>query len=162
MYGAQATGCNPIIHTVKTDAFKVKPIRNPNTIAKSLAIGDPADGYFASQLIRETGGWGEDVDDEAIVDGMRLLAETEGIWAETAGGVTVAVAQKLIEQGRIDRDGSTVLCITGNGLKTQEALIGRIARPVVIKPSLDAFEALVDDRVGVFAHEPVAAAAGVL
>ena len=128
MFGAQATGCNPISATVKTGASKVKPIRNPDTIAKSLAIGDPADGYFASQLIRETGGWSEDVDDEAIIDAMKLLAETEGIWAETAGGVTLAVAQKLIEQGRIDRDGSTVLCITGNGLKTQEALLGKLAQ----------------------------------
>jgi threonine synthase len=143
MFGAQATGCNPISNTVKTDSLRVKPIRNPNTIAKSLAIGDPADGYFASQLIRDTGGWSEDVDDDAIVDSMRLLAETEGIWAETAGGVTVAVARKLIAQGKIDRDGSTVLCITGNGLKTQEALIDKIARPVVIKPSLAEFEALV-------------------
>jgi threonine synthase len=74
----QATGCNPISNTVKTDALKVKPIRNPDTIAKSLAIGDPADGYFASRLVRETGGWSEDVDDEAIVRGMKLLAETEG------------------------------------------------------------------------------------
>ena len=121
IHGAQATGCNPISATVKTGANKVKPVRNPQTIAKSLAIGDPADGYFASQLIRETGGWSEDVDDDAIIDAMRLLAETEGIWAETAGGVTLAVAQKLIEQGRIDRDESIVVCITGNGLKTQEA-----------------------------------------
>lgn len=147
MHGAQATGCNPITHTVKTEALKVKPVRNPDTIAKSLAIGDPADGYFASQLIRETGGWGEDVDDDAIVAGMQLLAETEGIWAETAGGVTVAVARKLIEQGRIDRDACTVLCITGNGLKTQEALAGKIARPVVIKPTLAEFEALVEAGV---------------
>jgi threonine synthase len=146
IFGAQATGCNPISNTVKTDAFKVKPVRNPNTIAKSLAIGDPADGFFASKLIRETGGWAEDVDDDAIVAGMRLLAETEGIFAETAGGVTLAVAQKLIEQGKIDRDGSTVLCITGNGLKTQEALLGRIAKPVVIKPTLEEFEALVEGR----------------
>ena len=144
MFGAQATGCNPITTTVKTDAFKVKPIRDPQTIAKSLAIGDPADGYFASKLMRETGGWGEDVCDDEIVDGMRLLAETEGIFAETAGGVTVAVARKLIAQGRIDRDGSTVLCVTGNGLKTQEALMDRIARPVVIKPTLAEFEALVE------------------
>ena len=143
LFGAQATGCNPITNTVKTEASKVKPVRNPDTIAKSLAIGDPADGFFASQLIRETGGWGEDVDDDAIIDGMRLLAETEGIFTETAGGVTVAVAKKLIQQGKIDRDGSTVLCITGNGLKTQEALIGRIAKPTVIKPSLEEFEALV-------------------
>ena len=128
MHGAQATGCNPISATVKTGANKVKPVRNPQTIAKSLAIGDPADGYFASQLIRETGGWSEDVDDEAIIDAMKLLAETEGIWTETAGGVTLAVAQKLIEQGRIDRDESIVLCITGNGLKTQEALLERDAQ----------------------------------
>jgi threonine synthase len=147
MYGAQAAGCNPISATVKSGASKVRPIRNPATIAKSLAIGDPADGYFASQLIRETGGWSEDVDDQDIVDGMTLLAETEGIWAETAGGVTVAVARKLIEQGKIDRDGSTVLCITGNGLKTQEALCDRIARPVVIEPSLEAFEALVESHI---------------
>ena len=122
IHGAQATGCNPISATVKTGANKVKPVRNPQTIAKSLAIGDPADGYFASQLIRETGGWSEDVDDDAIIDAMKLLAETEGIWTETAGGVTLAVAQKLIEQGRIDRDESIVVCITGNGLKTQEAV----------------------------------------
>ncbi len=143
MYGAQATGCNPISNTVKTDAMKVKPVRNPNTIAKSLAIGDPADGYFASQLIRDSGGWSEDVDDEAIVNAMKLLAETEGVWAETAGGVTLAVAQKLIAQGKIDRNGSTVLCITGNGLKTQEALIGKIAQPIVIKPNMAEFEALI-------------------
>ncbi|MBV8075806.1 MAG: threonine synthase [Planctomycetaceae bacterium] len=154
MFGAQATGCNPITNTVKTAATKVKPVRNPDTIAKSLAIGDPADGFFASQLIRQTGGWSEDVDDDAIVDAMRLLAETEGVWAETAGGVTVAVAQKLIEQGKIDRNGSTVLCITGNGLKTQEALIGKIARPVVIKPTMEAFESLVE------AEAPALAAAG--
>jgi threonine synthase len=148
MHGAQATGCNPITHTVKTEALKVRPVRNPNTIAKSLAIGDPADGYFASQLIRDTGGWGEDVDDDAIVAGMKLLAETEGVWAETAGGVTVAVAQKLIEQGKIDRDACTVLCITGNGLKTQEALAGKVAKPVVIKPTLAEFEALVEAGAG--------------
>jgi threonine synthase len=154
MFGAQATGCNPISNTVKTDALKVKPVRNPCTIAKSLAIGDPADGYFASQLIRDTGGWSEDVDDDAIVDAMKLLAETEGIWAETAGGVTLAVAQKLIEQGRIDRDGSTVLCITGNGLKTQEALTGKVARPVVIKPTMAEFAALVDAQAGALTAGP--------
>lgn len=143
MFGAQATGCNPITNATKTEAFKVKPVRNPNTIAKSLAIGDPADGYFASRMLVETGGWGEDVTDDEIVEGMKLLAETEGIFGETAAGVTVAVARKLIEQGRIDRDGSTVLCVTGNGLKTQEALHGKVEAPVVIKPTLEDFEALV-------------------
>jgi threonine synthase len=127
---------------VKTNSNKVKPVRNPDTIAKSLAIGDPADGYFASQLIRSTGGWSEDVNDDEIVDGMRLLAETEGIWAETAGGVTLAVARKLIEQGHLHRDESIVLAITGNGLKTQEALIDRIAKPQVIRPTLDDFKSL--------------------
>ena len=144
VHGAQATGCNPISATVKTGAFKVKPVRNPQTIAKSLAIGDPADGYFASQLIRDTGGWSEDVDDDAIIDAMKLLAETEGIWTETAGGVTLAVAQKLIEQGRIDRDESIVICITGNGLKTQEALFERVPKPIVIKPTLENFEAVLE------------------
>ncbi len=154
MFGAQATGCNPITGAVKTEAKKVKPVRNPDTIAKSLAIGDPADGYFASTLIRETGGWGEDVNDDEIVEAMLLLAETEGIFTETAGGVTVAVARKLIEQGKIDRDASTVLCITGNGLKTQEALADRIAKPVVIRPTLEEFEALVSSE------EPALAGAG--
>ncbi len=129
---------------VKTGGTKVKPVRNPQTIAKSLAIGDPADGFFASRLIQETGGWSEDVDDDAIIDAMRLLAETEGIWAETAGGVTLAVAQKLIEQGRIGRDDSIVICITGNGLKTQEPLLERMPRPVVIKPTMEEFEALLE------------------
>jgi len=158
MFGAQATGCNPISATVKSGSSRVKPIRHPDTIAKSLAIGDPADGYFASKLIGETGGWSEDVDDEAIVDAMTLLAETEGIWAETAGGVTLAVAMKLIAQGKIDRDGSTVLCITGNGLKTQEALIGKLARPVVIEPTLEAFE----NEVESYAPSPLVSAGGVL
>ncbi|MHB1560711.1 MAG: threonine synthase [Isosphaeraceae bacterium] len=144
MHGAQATGCNPISATVRSGSGKVRPVRNPQTIAKSLAIGDPADGYFASKLIVETGGWSEDVEDEAILDAMELLAETEGIWAETAGGVTLAVAQKLIDQGRIGRDESIVLCITGNGLKTQEPLLERMRRPVVIQPSLEEFEALLE------------------
>ncbi|WP_337173924.1 threonine synthase [Paludisphaera sp.] len=158
MFGAQAAGCNPIANAVKTGAAKVRPIREPDTIAKSLAIGDPADGWFASKLIRETGGWSEDVSDEAIVDAMRLLAETEGIWAETAGGVTLAVARKLIEEGKIDRDGSTVLCVTGNGLKTQEALVERLPRPVVIKPTLEDFESLVDQGAEAFDQAPFAAA----
>ena len=110
MYGAQATGCNPISDTVKTDAANgTSRSASPNTIAKSLAIGDPADGYFASKLIRETGGWGEDVDDDEIVDGMRLLAETEGIFAETAGGVTVAVPASSSSRARSPRRASRPL-----------------------------------------------------
>jgi threonine synthase len=144
LHGAQATGCNPISATVKAGASKVRPIRNPQTIAKSLAIGDPADGYFASQLIQSTGGWSEDVDDDAIIGAMKLLAETEGIWTETAGGVTLAVTQKLLNQGRIDRDDSIVVCITGNGLKTQEPLLERMPKPVVIKPTLEDFHAVLE------------------
>src|SRR3954451_6518625 len=100
MHGAQATGCNPISDAVKNGRETHRPVRKPNTIAKSLAIGDPADGYFAAKLIRDSGGWAEDVTDEEIVEGMTLLARTEGVFAETAGGTTLAVARKLIEQGR--------------------------------------------------------------
>jgi threonine synthase len=143
MYGAQAAGCNPIADAVKTGKEQHRPVRKPNTIAKSLAIGDPADGYFAARLIRETGGWAEDVTDDEIRDGMALLAKTEGIFAETAGGVTVAVAKKLIEQGRIPANEELVLCVTGNGLKTQDAVADVLEEPAVIRPSLDAFDAVV-------------------
>jgi threonine synthase len=142
MHGAQATGCNPISDAVKTGKDSHRPIRKPNTIAKSLAIGDPADGYFAAKLIRDTGGWAEDATDDEIRDGITLLAETEGIFAETAGGVTVAVARKLIEQSRIPRNEEIVLCITGNGLKTQDAIVESVEAPAIIEPSLESFEAL--------------------
>lgn len=142
MYGAQATGCNPITDAVKTNRERHKPIRKPNTICKSLAIGDPADGYYAAKLIRETGGWAEDVTDDEIIEGMTLLARTEGIFAETAGGTTVAVTRKLIEQGKLPRDEEIVICITGNGLKTMDALYEAIEPPVQIKPSFPEFESL--------------------
>lgn len=121
MYGAQATGCNPIANAVKRASRDILPVK-PDTIAKSLAIGNPADGYYAAGVIDETGGWAEDVTDEEIRAGIRLIAETEGIFTETAGGVTVAVTKKLIEQGRIDPDELTVIAITGNGLKTIDAV----------------------------------------
>ena len=115
MWGAQATGCNPISDCVKSNRERHKPVRKPDTICKSLAIGDPADGYFAAKLLRDTGGWAEDVTDDEIVDGMLLLARTEGVFAETAGGTTVAVARKLIEQGRLPRTrrSSSVSRVTG-------------------------------------------------
>lgn len=149
MYGAQATGCNPITNAVKTGRERHKPVRKPNTICKSLAIGDPADGYFAAKLIRETGGWAEDVSDDEIIEGMTLLARTEGIFAETAGGTTVAVAKKLIEQGKLPRNEEIVLCITGNGLKTMDALYEAVEQPVQIKPALAEFEALHGGREAV-------------
>src|SRR5262249_2057345 len=143
-YGPQATGCNPITDAVKNGREQHKPVRKPNTIAKSLAIGDPADGFFAAKLIRETGGWAEDVSDAEISESMALLARTEGIFAETAGGVTVAVTRKLIEQGRIPRDEEIVIAITGNGLKTQDAVVGCLQEPASINPTLTDFAPLVE------------------
>ena len=137
VYGAQATGCNPIAEAVKRGARDIRPVK-PATIAKSLAIGNPADGYLAAGVIARSGGWADDVTDAEIVTGIRLLAETEGIFTETAGGVTVAVTRKLVEQARIKPDELTVIAITGNGLKTQEAV--ELARPVVIEPRLKQFE----------------------
>lgn len=144
-FGAQATGCNPISGSVKENRERHKPVRKPDTICKSLAIGDPADGYFAAKMIRETGGWAEDVCDDEIRECMALLASTEGVFAETAGGVTVAVARKLAKQGRLHKDGDTVLCITGNGLKTQDAVAEVLAEPALINPQLGEFQALLTD-----------------
>jgi threonine synthase len=146
IHGAQATGCSPISAAQKSGLDFFKPVK-PNTIAKSLAIGTPADGFYALKVMRETGGAAEDVTDEEIRDSIRLLAETEGIFAETAGGVTVGVAKKLIASGKIPRDDSAVLCITGNGLKTLDAVDGHVGRPREIKPSLREFEALVANEV---------------
>ena len=137
VYGAQATGCNPIVDAVKRASRDIRPVK-PATIAKSLAIGNPADGYLAAGVIQQSGGHAEDVSDEEIVAGIRLLAEAEGVFTETAGGVTVAVTKKLVEQGRIASSDLTVIAITGNGLKTQEAI--QLAPPVVIEPRITQFE----------------------
>ena len=144
IHGAQATGCNPISDMVKRGLEQHKPVRKPNTIAKSLAIGDPADGFFASKVIRESGGWAEDASDAEIAESMAQLGRTEGIFAETAGGVTLAVTKKLIAQGKINRDEEVVICITGNGLKTQDAVAGLLEEPAVINPALEEFEPLVE------------------
>lgn len=140
VHGAQATGCAPISHAMQRGTDIVKPVPKPDTIAKSLAIGTPADGYYAIHAMRQTGGFAEDVTDEEVVEGIKLLADHEGIFAETAGGVTVACARKLIEAGKIPRDEEAVLCITGHGLKTQEAIAGKCGAPRLIKPSLREFE----------------------
>jgi threonine synthase len=140
VHGAQATGCAPISHAMKKGTDIVKPVPKPDTIAKSLAIGTPADGYYAIHAMKSSGGSSEDCTDEEVVEGIKLLAESEGIFAETAGGVTVACARKLIETGKIPRDEEVVLCITGHGLKTQEAVIGKCGEPRLIKPSLKEFE----------------------
>jgi len=141
-YGAQAKGCSPITTALKNDWEIYKPVKDPQTIAKSLAIGNPADGFYALEVMREYGAWGEDATDDEIVEGIKLLAETEGIFTETAGGVTVAVAKKLIKQGIIPRNELTVLAITGNGLKTQESIAGKVSEPVLIEPNLEDFQDL--------------------
>ncbi|HEX4264851.1 MAG TPA: threonine synthase [Verrucomicrobiae bacterium] len=145
LHGAQAEGCSPISAAHKAGRDFFKPVK-PNTIAKSLAIGTPADGFYALKVMKETGGTAEDVTDEEIRSAIQLLAETEGIFAETAGGVTVGVARKLIGNGTIGRQDSAVLCITGNGLKTLDAVDGYIGKPREIKPSLREFEALVAEE----------------
>jgi threonine synthase len=143
VHGAQATGCNPITAAVKAGEEIFTPVK-PDTIARSIAIGNPADGFYAIETIHRTGGWGEDATDEEIVEAMKLLAETEGIFTETAGGVTLAVTKKLIEQGRIPRDESVVVSITGNGLKTQEALDGALRERAVIEAKMDDFDAVLE------------------
>src|SRR5688572_5915425 len=137
LYGAQAEGCNPIVDAVRRKSIDIRPVK-PNTIAKSLAIGNPADGYYASGFIQQTGGWADDATDAEISAGIQLLAENEGIYTETAGGVAIAVTKKLAEQGLIDRKGITVVAITGNGLKTPEAV--SLEAPEVIEPKIEAFE----------------------
>jgi threonine synthase len=147
IHGAQAAGCGPISAAMKQGTDIVKPVAKPETIVKSLAIGTPADGYYAIHSMRATGGFAEDCTDDEVIAGIRLLAETEGIFAETAGGVTVACAKKLIETGKIPRGESVVLCITGHGLKTAEAIQNKCGEPRLIKPSLREFEKMLGDEL---------------
>jgi threonine synthase len=149
-FGAQATGCSPISDCVKNAKDEIDP-QKPSTIARSLAIGNPADGLYATRAIRSSGGWSEDVSDVEIVTSMELLATTEGIFGETAAGVTVGCAKSLIEQGRIRPDEETVLCVTGNGLKTTDALAGRYAIEDAIEPRLAAFEKYIGQAMAVSA-----------
>jgi threonine synthase len=145
MFGAQAAGCSPIVQAFERGDHEIRPVR-PNTVAKSLAIGNPADGYFASKLIMSTGGIAASVTDEELVDGIRLLAESEGVFAETAGGVSVAVAKKLAERGLLPTGGTTVVAITGNGLKTAEAVESTLKSSFSIGAKFSAFRALVEER----------------
>ncbi|WP_188197596.1 threonine synthase [Nonomuraea sp. SYSU D8015] len=143
IFGAQAAGCSPVSAAFKAGHDVVQPVK-PDTIAKSLAIGNPADGPYVLDIARRTGGAVEDVTDAEIVAAIKLLASTEGVFAETAGGVTVGVLKKLVETGRLDPEAETVVLNTGDGLKTLDAITGDSARPTaVIRPSLDAFRAAV-------------------
>jgi len=145
-FGAQATGCSPISSAVKRGLARFEP-QKPDTIARSLAIGNPADGPFAIKQIRDSGGWAEDISDLEIIAAIKLLAETEGIFTETAGGVTAGVTEKLIREGRILSGDTTVVCITGNGLKTTDAVAAEFPPAEAIAPRLDAFEALLDNQL---------------
>jgi threonine synthase len=136
--GAQATGCSPVATAWLDGSDTIRPVK-PHTIAKSLAIGNPADGYFALDAVRQTGGGFAAVNDEEVVDGIRLLARTEGIFAETAGGVTIATLKRLTEQGIVRPDERVVVYVTGHGLKTLEAVSPHVGPTAVIAPSLDAF-----------------------
>ena len=141
IHGAQAAGCAPIIDMVLENRDQVKPVKTPTSIAKSLAIGNPADGFYARQTIVGSGGWAAKPDDTEIVAAMRLLAETEGIFTETAGGVTLGAALRLIESGHIGKDdGPVVISVTGNGMKTQDPLVGELPEPQLIGPRLSDFD----------------------
>jgi threonine synthase len=141
IYSAQASGCAPIIDALHKGTDLVSPVK-PNTIASSIAIGNPADGYYVIQAVRESGGWGESVSDAEIIEGIKLLARTEGIFTEPAGGTEVAVAKKLIETGRIPDDESIVISITGNGYKTLETVAAAVEAPYSIDATLENFDQL--------------------
>jgi len=145
MYAAQAAGCAPVVRAIESGAEYPEPVR-PDTIAKSIAIGNPADGYQVVRSIRSTGGTGAAVADDEIVQAIRLLAETEGIFTEPAGGTTVAAAIDLINRGIIPRDEPAVICVTGNGYKTTEVVAGRLAEPVRLSRRFNDFEAWVESR----------------
>ena len=157
-FGAQATGCSPISTAVKTGSSEIEP-QKPNTIARSLAIGNPADGHYAIKTIKNSGGWIEDISDPEVVDSIRLLAESEGIFTETAGGVTVGCAGKLYRQDRILPEETTVLCITGNGLKTTDVLAGVFKTERPIAPKLTEFEAYLQQTLDIDQVPEVVAAA---
>lgn len=142
LFGAQADGCAPIVNLVQRGGDRIEPVV-PDTIARSLAIGNPADGLFAAAAIRQSGGWAESVSDPEIVRGIQLLAETTGVFTETAGGVTVATALRLARVGKLGPADEVVLCITGNGLKTTDALAGVLAESPLIDPRIREVVALV-------------------
>lgn len=142
--GAQGAGCSPVVSAFKSKSDEIRPIEKPATLAKSLAIGDPADGLYALRTIKETGGFAEDATDTEIVEAIELLARTEGIFAEPAGGVTIACLKKMAESGVIDKDETVVCYITGNGLKTSEALSSKTPHLVGIEPSLKALAEIVN------------------
>lgn len=152
MHIAQAAGCSPVVNALDEGLEFPEPVK-PKTIAKSIAIGNPADGFQVLRAVRATGGSGARVEEDDIVKGIQLLAETEGIFTEGAGGVTVAATKQLIERGAIPRDESIVICVTGNGYKTIEILEGKGVKPIHIGRSLKEFQAAVMDQAEPVPHE---------
>ncbi len=139
MIGAQADGCSPITTAWQNNTTNIRPVK-PKTIAKSLAIGNPADGYYALKTMKRTEGGATAVSDAEVVEGIRLLAECEGVFGETAGGVTIAGLRQAVEQGQIDPDESTVAFITGGGLKTADAVVDHVTQPIPVEGTLKSFE----------------------
>ena len=144
IHGAQAAGCGPIVEAVRAGRDVIRPVKQPNTIAKSLAIGNPADGYYAVRTIIDSGGHAAAPEDDEIVGAMRLLAETEGIFTETAGGVTLAATLRLLEEGKIGKGDSVCVCVTGQGMKTTDPLVAALPAPPVIAGKLSAFDELME------------------
>jgi threonine synthase len=147
VFGAQASGCAPVAAAYRAGRDVVQPVR-PDTIAKSLAIGNPADGPYVLDVVRRTGGAVADVPDAQIIDAIRLMAATEGIFAETAGGVTLATARRLLADGLLDPDAETVIINSGDGLKTLDAVSGSVRTAGPIRPSLAAFAELEPAKAG--------------
>lgn len=147
MSGAQALGCSPIVEAWQRQSFDIRP-QKPDTIAKSLAIGNPADGYNALKVMAQSGGSAAAVSDDEVVEGIKLLAETEGIFAETAGGVVIAGLRRLVQQGQVGADELVVAFITGAGLKTQEAVAPALTPALRIRPTIASFEEALLERHG--------------
>ncbi|MDB5294470.1 MAG: thrC, partial [Phycisphaerales bacterium] len=160
-YAAQAAGCNPVVTALHKGIDIIEP-QKPNTIAKSIAIGNPADGYYAYQCVKQSGGHGASATDREIVDAIKLLARTEGIWTEPAGGTTLAATIKLLQSGRIPRDESIVVSITGNGLKTLEVVQDELPYPRVIDAKMAEFDSLIAEAEGKAVAPSAARGAGAL
>ena len=140
---AQPDGCSPIVDAFKSHSDEVLPVEQPNTIAKSLAIGDPGDGIYVLRRLKQYNGFAESVTNQEIINGILQLSKTEGIFTEPAGGVSIAVLQKLIEQGKIDKDANIVCYITGNGLKSTESIVETLPRPEIVKPDIQAISTII-------------------
>jgi threonine synthase len=140
---AQGKGCAPIVDAFRKGSHFIEPVEHPNTLAKSLAIGEPGDGLYVLRKLRESGGYAEDVSDSEIVDGIKILAKTEGIFSEPAGGVVIGALKRLIDEGKVDSDETVVCLITGSGLKATESLTPYLPQPLSVEPELETVAQLV-------------------